>query len=104
GVDAAAHRAAIEAGGRTIAVLGSGAGGFYPAEDRRLAAQVIARGAIISEQPPGAKPDAQNFPARNRIISGLSVGVVVIEVPARSGTLITPSLAAAQARDVAVVL
>jgi DNA processing protein len=103
GVDAAAHRAAIESGGRTIAVLGSGPDVIYPAEHRRLAEQVIASGAIISEQPPGAKPDAQNFPARNRIISGLSVGVVVIEAPVRSGALITASFAADQGRDVFVV-
>jgi len=103
GVDAAAHRAVLEAGGRTIAVLGSGPDVIYPAEHRRLAEQVIASGAIISEQRPGAKPDAQNFPARNRIISGLSIGVVVIEAPVRSGALITASFAADQGRDVFVV-
>lgn len=103
GVDAAAHRAALEAGGRTIAVLGSGVDVIYPAEHRRLAEQILESGAIVSEQPPGAKPDAQNFPARNRIISGMSLGVVVIEAPLRSGTLITASFAGDQGREVFVI-
>jgi DNA processing protein len=103
GVDAAAHRAALEAGGRTIAVLGSGPDVIYPAEHRRLAAQVIEAGAVVTEHPPGTKPDAQHFPARNRIISGMSLGVVVIEAPARSGALITANFAADQGRDVFVV-
>ena len=85
GVDAAAHRAALEAGGRTIAVLGSGPDVIYPAEHRRLAEQILESGAILSEFPPGAKPDAQNFPARNRIVSGMTLGTLIVEAPARSG-------------------
>lgn len=103
GVDAAAHNAALEAGGRTVAVLGSGCDVIYPAEHRNLAERICAAGAIVSEQPPGAKPDAQNFPARNRIISGMSLGIVVIEAPMRSGALITASFAADQGREVFVV-
>ena len=103
GIDAAAHRAALEAGGRTIAVLGSGPDVIYPAEHRRLAEQILESGAIISEFAPGAKPDAQNFPARNRIVSGMSLGTVVVEAPLRSGALITATLAADQGREVFVV-
>jgi DNA processing protein len=103
GVDGAAHRAALDAGGRTIAVLGSGVDVIYPAEHRQLAERMLESGAIVSEQPPGAKPDAQNFPARNRIISGMSLGIVVIEAPLRSGALITASFAGDQGRDVFVV-
>ncbi|MFT4037483.1 MAG: DNA-processing protein DprA [Thermomicrobiales bacterium] len=103
GVDAVAHATALEVGGRTVAVLGSGVDVIYPAEHRRLAERVLEQGAIVSEQPPGAKPDAPNFPARNRIISGMSLGVVVIEAPMRSGALITATFAADQGRDVFVV-
>lgn len=103
GVDAAAHHAALESGGRTIAVLGSGVDVIYPSEHRKLAERILESGAIVSEQPPGAKPDAQNFPARNRIISGMSVGVVIVEAPMRSGALITASFAADQGREVFVV-
>lgn len=103
GVDAVAHRAALEAGGRSIAVLGSGPDVIYPGEHRKLADQVVAAGAIVSELPPGAKPDAQNFPARNRIISGMSLGVVIIEAARRSGALITASFAADQGREVFVI-
>lgn len=103
GIDAVAHHAALESGGRTVAVLGSGVDVIYPAEHRRLLERILENGAVISEQPPGAKPDAPNFPARNRIISGMSLGVVVIEAPARSGALITANFAADQGREVFVV-
>lgn len=103
GVDAAAHRAALEAGGRTIAVLGSGPDVIYPAEHRRLAEQILESGAILSEFPLGAKPDAQNFPARNRIVSGMTLGTLIVEAPARSGALITASFAADQGREVFVL-
>ncbi|MFN8592363.1 MAG: DNA-processing protein DprA [Thermomicrobiales bacterium] len=103
GVDGVAHHAALEAGGRTLAVLGSGVDVIYPSEHRQLAERIVEQGAILSEQPPGAKPDAQNFPARNRIVSGMSLGVVVIEAPLRSGALITATFAADQGRDVFAV-
>jgi DNA processing protein len=103
GVDAVAHRAALEAGGRTIAVLGSGPDVIYPAEHRRLAEQILESGAILSEFPPGAKPDAQNFPARNRIVSGMTLGTLIVEAPARSGALITASFAGDQGREVFVI-
>jgi DNA processing protein len=103
GVDAAAHRAALEAGGRTIAVLGSGPDVIYPAEHRRLAEQILESGAIMTELPPGAKPDAQNFPARNRIVSGMTLGTLIVEAPSRSGALITASFAADQGREVFVI-
>ncbi len=103
GVDAVAHRAALDSSGRTIAVLGSGPDVIYPGEHRHLADRILANGAIVSELPPGAKPDAQNFPARNRIIAGMSLGVVVVEAPRRSGALITATFAADQGREVFVV-
>jgi DNA processing protein len=103
GIDAVAHHVALESGGRTVAVLGSGVDVIYPPEHRQLVERILQNGAVISEQPPGAKPDAPNFPARNRIISGMSLGVVVIEAPARSGALITANFAADQGREVFVV-
>ncbi len=103
GVDAIAHAAALESGGRTIAVLGSGVDQIYPARNRKLALQIIENGALISEYPIGTKPEARNFPPRNRIISGMSLAVVVVEAAARSGALITASFAADQGRDVYAV-
>lgn len=103
GVDGIAHQAALDAGGRTIAVLGGGVNRIYPHEHRGLAKRITQQGAVISEYTPDRKPDAQNFPARNRIISGMSLGVVVVEAPDRSGALITVDFAADQGRDVFAV-
>lgn len=103
GVDAIAHKATLEAGGRTIAVLGSGVDQLYPAQNRELAKQIIECGAVISEYPLGTRPEATNFPPRNRIISGLSRGVVVVEANQQSGSLITAKFAAEQGRDVFAV-
>jgi DNA processing protein len=103
GVDGIAHQAALDAGGRTIAVLGGGVNRIYPHEHRGLAKRVAEQGAVVSEYAPDRKPDAPNFPARNRIISGLSLGVVVVEAPERSGALITVDFAADQGRDVFAV-
>lgn len=103
GIDAAAHQAALRAGGRTIAVLGSGPDHIYPPEHRRLADEIIAHGAILSDYPPGTPPDAANFPPRNRIISGISIAVVVVEAGETSGALITANFAVEQGRDVFAV-
>lgn len=103
GVDAIAHQAAVDAGGRTLAVLGSGVDRIYPPEHARLAEQIIRQGALISDYFPGTAPDSQNFPPRNRIISGLSLGVIIIEAGETSGALITASFAAQQGRDVLAV-
>ena len=103
GVDAAAHRGALAAQGRTIAVLGCGIEQTYPLEHERLRRQIEERGAILSEVPVGAPPHSHHFPRRNRIISGLSLGVIVTEAAINSGSLITARLAAEQGREVFAV-
>ena len=104
GIDAIAHKTALEAGGRTIAVLGSGLDCIYPSEHRSLVKQILAgQGAVISEYGLGVQPEAKNFPPRNRIISGLSLGVIVVEAAERSGALITANFALEQGRDVFAV-
>ncbi len=103
GVDALAHKAALRAGGRTIAVLGSGVDTIYPPEHRQLASDITDSGAVISDYPPGTEPESSNFPPRNRIISGLSLAIVVVEAGETSGALITASFAADQNRDVLAV-
>ena len=103
GVDAEAHKAALGAGGRTLAVLGNGVDQIYPPEHRQLADQTMASGALISDYAPGTPPDGVNFPPRNRIISGLSMAVIVVEAGERSGALITAEFAADQGREVFAV-
>ena len=103
GVDTAAHQGALEAGGRTVAVLGCGADVVYPADNVRLHKQIQGQGAVVSEFPMGSRPGPGSFPRRNRIISGLSSGVVIVEAPARSGALITASCALEQNREVFAV-
>lgn len=100
GIDTAAHLGAIDGSGTTVAILGGGIDQIYPPENRKLFAQIAEQGAIISEYPPGTQPQAGHFPARNRIISGLCQGVLVVEAAHKSGSLITADFALEQGRDV----
>jgi len=103
GIDSAAHRGALAAGGRTLAVLGSGVDRIYPPENRRLAAQVEERGAVLSQFEPGMPAFAHHFPLRNRVIAGLALAVVVVEAAEKSGALITSRLAGELGREVMAV-
>lgn len=104
GIDAASHRAALESGGKTVAVLGSGIDIIYPAKNSKLASDIMEQGgAVITEYPPGAAPDAVNFPGRNRIVSGMSHGVLVVESAIKGGSMITARYGLDQNREVFVI-
>jgi DNA processing protein len=103
GIDAASHEGALAVGGRTVAVLGGGIARLYPVENVGLAKRILAAGALVSEFPPRARPRRQNFPQRNRVISGLALGTLVVEAARQSGSLITAQRAADQGREVFAV-
>jgi DNA processing protein len=103
GIDSVAHKGALQGGGRTIAVLGCGVDVIYPSENRNLFYQIIEQGAIVSEFPMRSIPEGVHFPRRNRIISGLSIGVVIVQASAKSGSLITAGYALEQGREVFAV-
>jgi DNA processing protein len=103
GIDAVAHATALASGGRTLAVLGCGVDQVYPLQNRQLGLSLMQQGALISEYPPGTLPTPTNFPPRNRLISGLSLGVLVVEAAPKSGALITADFALEQGRDVFAV-
>ncbi len=100
GIDTAAHRGALQAGAPTVAFLGTGIDRIYPAANRELAHEIVRQGALVSEFPLGAAPERWHFPRRNRLISGLSIGTLVVEAARKSGSLITARLAAEQGREV----